>query len=248
MNDCPSDLVLDRWLAGDGAAEAQAAHLASCPRCRDRVEALRAFGAAAGSRVERALAAARAAPELRARRWAWWPLAGAAVAALLLAVVFAGGSAVDRSPEPPGIRIKGSSVRAFVRRGSEVSVVQAGQRFRPKDALRFVVTSAAPAEFLLVGIEADSGAVLAYHPFGASRSVPLGAVNELALEGSLILDDSPGDEYLAAIFADRPFDLEGVRRAVAEARAEYGSSFEAVQRAALPGSVHWIHLPKEVTR
>jgi hypothetical protein len=79
---------------------------------------------------------------------------------------------------------------------------------------------------LVVSIQAD-GQASVYFPFRGRRSLPLDSDGEVALPGSVIMDDSTSDELLVAIFTSTPLSS---RRALAAARKAYASSGERLEK------------------
>jgi hypothetical protein len=234
---CLSDLALDRIVAGD-EPRGGVAHLEVCERCRGR---LALFDSVAASPPVRRVLDVVSAGSAARRPWRFFrlplALAGACAAA---GIVFL---AVRPAPPPPPdeVRIKGTSVTFFRQRGGEVTHGVSGDSFFPGDALRFVVSSGSPGYFFLVGVE-PSGKVVAYHPYGGSRSVPLADGREIALPGSLILDESKGTEYFGGFFSREPLGLDQIRAAVRRT-LERSSSLPA-QGVDLPATQHWIVIRK----
>lgn len=253
---CLSDLALDRLVAGDSSAADQARHLDTCPRCRERLALLEATRAQAAPEIERMLGIAQArvrtvppAPSLRPRGFSWGRLALAGAALLALALAWP----LLRDPVPvvpagdlpaETIRIKGVSMRFFVQRGDRVAPGVSGDPYRPGDSLRFVVSSDAPRNLLLVGVEA-SGRVSVYHPFGGDRSAPLEAGTDIALPDSLVLDDSTEDEAFLGLFTDQPLEVDQVRAAIADAMAVSPGLDPALGTLVLPGQHRWIVIRRE---
>jgi len=234
---CLSDLALDRMVA---AQAERAAHLEGCERCRARLELFEA--AAASAAVKRVLdqvaARAPAHASFFERHRFRLGLAGAcAAAAAAIALV-----AVRPSPPPPDeVRIKGTSLAFFRQRAGAVTHGVSGDTFQPGDALRFVVSSGSPGYFFLVGV-LPSGEVVAYHPYGGKKSVPIAGGREITLPGSLVLDDSKGTEYFGGLFSREPLAIEEVRTAVRGA-LERGAALPA-QGLDLPATQHWIVIRK----
>lgn len=243
--DCLSDLLLDEIIAGDRSRDAHAAHLDACAWCNDRLGLLGAETEASRHQVE--MLVARAAESARASAPATrsvWPrfllAAGAmAAAAAVMLVAVTGGDDGDRA--------KGSAMGFYVQRHGEVRRGVSGDTFQPGDALRFTVSSGEGGYFLLVGIE-PSGEVTAYHPYDGEGGVPQAPGAEVALPGSLVLDETPGTEFFLGIFSSRPVRVDQVRRAVTEVRRELGPtaplSRAALQRLELPGIQHLVVVNK----
>ena len=233
---CLSDLALDRIAAEDEPR--RNAHLDGCERCRSRLGLFAAVGAAPVARRTLESASARA-----AKRQPWpfvrlpLAIAGACAAAALVFL------AVRPTPPRPSdeVRIKGTSVAFFRQRGGEVTHGVSGESFLPGDALRFVVSSGSPGYFFLVGVE-PSGNVVAYHPYGGTKSAEIAVGREIALPGSLVLDESKGVEYFGGLFSREPLRLEEIRGAVQAALAR-GSPLP-VEGVDLPAAQHWIVIRK----
>ena len=135
-------------------------------------------------------------------------------------------------------------MRFFVQRGDEVAPGVSGDPYREGDALRFAVSSDAPRHFLLVGVE-ESGQVSAYHPFDGDRSTPLEPGVDVALPGSLVLDDSAGAEAFVGLFTDEALEMDRVRAAVSDALAVHGELDSALESVDLPGQHRWIVIRRE---
>jgi hypothetical protein len=165
-------------------------------------------------------------------------IAGACAAAAAIAFV----AVRPSSPPPPDdVRIKGTSLAFSRQRAGAVTHGVSGDSFQPGDALRFVVSSGSPGYFFLVGV-LPSGEVVAYHPYGGTKSVPIAGGREITLPGSLVLDESKGIEYFGGLFSPEPLALEEVRTAVRRA-FERDSALPA-QGLDLPATQHWIVIRK----
>jgi len=232
---CLSDLALDRVAAGDDPRPP--AHLDTCERCQSRLHLFAAVGAAPVARRTLEAASARASRRRPAVLRLPLALAGACAAAALVFLAVRPRS----HPLDDDVRIKGTSLAFFRQRGGEVAHGVSGDAFFAGDALRFVISSGSPGYFLLVGVE-PSGKVVAYHPYGGSESAPIAVGREIALPGSLILDESKGVEYFGGLFSREPLKLEEVRAAVQAALARNPSL--PAQGVDLPASQHWIVIRK----
>ena len=224
-----SDLVLDRVRAGEIAISTEAM---DCEVCRSRLAGLDAAATRLSPDAARLLLAARvqlaaappATPSLKER---WFALAaapaGLALALGLVVVVLPqmNDETIRREPaarvlpaETNVIRTKGARLEVTRKRGEAVDKVRSGDRVLPGDQLRLDIAGGPAAQLLVLGVE-TSGKVSAYHPFGGTESVPVGAGLPVTLRGSLVLDDAPDDEVLFALFTHRPVDVDAVRAAVA---------------------------------
>ncbi|MFL5442073.1 MAG: hypothetical protein ACJ79W_23225 [Myxococcales bacterium] len=236
---CLSDLALDRMVAEqDGSS----AHVHGCERCRSRLELFEAVATSAAVRrvVDRVATRTPAHASFfhRYRFRLRLGIAGACAAAAAIALV----AVRPTSPPPPDdVRIKGTSLAFFRQRAGAVTHGVSGESFQPGDALRFVVSSGSPGYFFLVGV-LPSGEVVAYHPYGGTKSVPIAGGREITLPGSLVLDESKGIEYFGGLFSPEPLALEEVRTAVRRA-LERDSALPA-QGLDLPATQHWIVIRK----
>jgi hypothetical protein len=191
---CLSDLVLERFLLGEiptaevGPIEQ---HLGGCAACRDRSTEL----AAAPAQVPDMIWWRRTLRQRRARGPLSAVLAG--VAAIAAAIVI-----VPRLKGPPAndTRVKGAGFVFEVvarRPNGQVQPVSGGMALRPGDAIRFVVTAPEPGHVAVLGLDA-AGHVSIYAP---AADAPLAvAAGTHELPGSIVLDETAGDERLVAVF------------------------------------------------
>ncbi|MDX2022326.1 MAG: DUF4384 domain-containing protein [Deltaproteobacteria bacterium] len=241
---CPSRFDLAHWAAGK-ALDAQspvAQHVTGCDRCASYVAELsEARQQLLGNDPARAsLQAARsilaAAEERRSSWWRWkllWPVALLPAAALI--GVFA---VVDHAPgtngvamnEPsaapvegaPTVRTKGSFALTVVcKRGDSMFTIADGQSVQAGDRLRFEYTQAQPG-FLMVFSVDDAGQIFPYYDEASLHSVPVQAGNQVALPGSVELDDHKGFERVVALWSAVPLSGEAVRGAVTQALMQAG--------------------------
>jgi uncharacterized protein DUF4384/putative zinc finger protein len=231
---CPSDLSLDRWLAGElTPAEARAweDHLASCASCQGRraalLEARHRFAREAPPFASLA-AAAQAAPPSgpaprsglvpRSRRTP--PLAwlaggcGLAAAALIALAIGEPWRTPSDGPGTFGTRTKGgpASLGWVVRRGERVFAGRPEQRLRPGDAVRFTITVREPVFVAVIGLDA-SGKANVYYP-EAGQLARLEAGSDQPLPAAIELDATPGDERLYAVFCESAVPIARVTEAV----------------------------------
>jgi hypothetical protein len=240
-NPCPSDLLLDRYLAGEleaGEREVLERHLAGCEACGERVQERRAELEGYKARPElpsdaaavlRRWAAAgaqkaaegeglgvegrprRSAAPIMKRLWVWGPSLAAAAAAAVLVVIL-----LPRQAAPPGegdgLRIKGSfAIGAFLRRDGAVSRARSGQVFHPGDQLRFSYASRRDGYLCLVGLDAKK-VVTVYHPWDAA-SAPRVVQGNRALPDSTVLDETLGRETVVGVLCPKPFAVAGLKKA-----------------------------------
>lgn len=221
---CPSDLVLDRFLAGelDGTAgrDLLAAHLEACPRCDHRRAELAGAAARFPEEVFVAGLAARSVRAARSRRpYALGGLAALAAAAAAAFFLVPGGGGL---PGDGGtVRSKGGdSLAVFASRGGEVGRVLPGDPLSPGDAIRFEV--AAPRRSWVVVLGIDAAGVVTPYAAGEGAGVPLDPGAPTLLPGSIVLDRTTGTERVVALFCERPVEAREAIRAGEAALARAG--------------------------
>ncbi|MBE2252936.1 MAG: DUF4384 domain-containing protein [Myxococcus sp.] len=204
--DCPPAVDLERASAGD-VAPPVAAHLVTCEACRGYVERLGQESAAFVSArpAERFLSQldARAAARAQSRRRGVMVVSLASAAALALVLL-----ALPRTAERAGVTFKGSLLSISLKRGDQVSALQAGDVLREGDALRFSVKSERAGHALVLNRDGQ-GRVTVVAPFNAKapQAVPPGTT---VLDDSAVLDAVKGQETFVAVFAPRPFEVSSV--------------------------------------
>jgi hypothetical protein len=204
---CLSALRLDRWMAGEldpRDAEDVRGHVSACAACKQAAESLEAARETAALPPLR-LAPAPARHALRPRRVVAWAAGLAAAAALLLAV----------RPDAPPERTKGGAglrLAMYVQHGDSVREVSPGEAVAPGDAVRFVVTSPAPAYVAVLSLDPAGRASIYFPPDGRAAAVAAGT--DVPLPLATRLDATVGEEHVVGLFCDRAIELEPVRAAL----------------------------------
>jgi hypothetical protein len=209
------------------------AHLASCARCAEQERALEGFRR---DFVDEALPRTRAAVRAgvrraQGRRPRWW---AALVAAPLMAVLIL---VVWRKPprpqgEEPAVSEKGGPALAIVaRRGARVFPVRSGDPLQPGDQIRFVLKGVTYPYGMIASVD-GAGRPNIYVPYEGVRSISVTPANELAIEGSIVLDGRLGPERVFALFSRDPLPAEAVRRALTDIGSRGGEAIR--QTTALP--------------
>jgi hypothetical protein len=220
---CISDLAFDELHVGEIEASARLplqAHLASCARCREHGEALRRER---NELIARAPDLAALSPtrspatrsKLRSRAVVLTTVLAAAAAVLLMLVP------KEQEPRAP-TRSKGAPLLGLViKRGEQVFRAESGARARAGDLVRFTYSSERARHLAVIGLDARAAQV--YFPTAESASgraaqrVPAGS--DAALDFSVELDATPGDEQVYGLFCDEPIALEPLRAALEHKRA-----------------------------
>jgi hypothetical protein len=216
--DCLSDLVLDRLIANESVAGAWE-HVEGCARCRGRIDELRRVERVSDEWVRAATGRARS-----TLRWRRATTLSTLAAAAALLFVFGRGAL---RPVPVEVeRAKGDafSLAIYVRhQDGKVAAPTSPAAVAPGEQIRFEVQTARPGRLGVVGVDA-AGQVSAYVSDG-NHLRPIGAGRHL-LDGSIRLDDTPGDERLIALLCGDERSTEEVlaaaRRALADAHGDPG--------------------------
>jgi hypothetical protein len=215
MTACPSELKLELHLL-DPTASAVAGHVARCPDCRVRLDAMERLGAEFRAQVfpatvEWVVGAARPG---RTLRWllAWAPFPALAAAGALLFLVPA--------PRPPDdyVGLKGVELglAVFAQVQGAARAVGDGDRVPAASALRFQLKPSAPCRLWLVSVD-GAGQVSRLYPATGEASAPLGGPGPLP--GGAVLDGRPGPERIYAVCTREPLAFSEVERAARAAAA-----------------------------
>lgn len=212
MSTCPSDLAFDEyWLAGRPPEHPIARHLQDCTACARRIRENERIERYFEREVLPVTSAAVRAAAVAPRRFGHLQLACAALAACLLVVATIG---LVRSRDALTLTYKGIGLEVYCLRGGAVLRLNDGDRLRPDDRLRFAVT-APSAGYLMIVSRGATGLERYFPPEGpAARQIESGRTE---LEGSVILDDAPGEERIVALFGAAPFDFAGAEKALGAA-------------------------------
>jgi hypothetical protein len=221
---CLSDLVLDRWLAGELTGEATRAHLRACPLCSDRLRALEQEPELLpGPGPSPRPAHPGSVSPVTSRKRILAVASGAAALAAALAMVVK-----LRQPMPleteTGLRSKGDlQLEVVVRhRDGQSETVLPGDALSAGDVVRFVVSTPDPGFVFVIGLDA-AGAATPYSP-AVGVPAPLPAGRAQALPGSVILDETLGAERFLLLHCNDATSVdvavEAGRRALAAARGD----------------------------
>jgi hypothetical protein len=226
---CPSDLSLDRWLAGElspAEARAQEDHVASCAFCESRRAALletrrnfareappfASLAAAAQAPPHSAAPGSGPLPRRRSASLRWLGGGFALAAAALIAVAVGEPWRAPRNDDV-GTRTKGSpaSVGWVVRRGERVFAGRPEQGLRPGDGVRFTIMAREPVFVAVLGLDA-SGRTSVYYPDGSELTRVEAGSNPLP--AAIELDATPGDERVYAVFCGSAVPIARVTEAI----------------------------------
>lgn len=202
---CPPAAELEAFAAGESRSFEP--HVAACAQCQPYVTALRAeaeaFQRARPPELFLKQLERRAAVKPKAPWWRWLMLVAPVAAALVVFFLL--------PPPGDGVTLKGSPLRVFLKRGeAEPTPLPADGRVKAGDSLRFSYD--APADGHLAVFELDGREqVTVFWPYGGAAAAPVKKAQGL-LPGAVVLDDSPGPEWLIAVWSSAPFDTAPLAR------------------------------------
>ncbi|MBN1575342.1 MAG: zf-HC2 domain-containing protein [Chitinispirillaceae bacterium] len=205
-------LLLERYVGGEldeaGRLEVRR-HLDTCPDCSSLVARLESertefLQRHPFSSFTRAHAPVVTLPWYRsfltvATRPALVPVYGVMLLLLVVMPLYFAGKRDDET-----IRFKGAPVLSFIyQRGGVVGEGSSDMRFRGGDRIQVTYSLSQPRNVALMSID-TRGTVSFYHPQrqAATCSVVSDAGSQCAFPGSIVLDDTPGEELVIALFSD----------------------------------------------
>jgi hypothetical protein len=206
---CISNLTFDEWAAKELApehVEQLQSHLAECDSCQSRYAGLEyersSFLKEAPSwHAYRQRFTKHRATRRGARQLGW---AAIAVAALVMWFVVPHTQNLDVTRRKGG----GPHLGFFIKRGERVNRGASGDLLMAGDRLRFTYTSKYSTCFAL--LSRDSQTATIYYP-STSQCAHIPAGNDVPLDFSVELDETPGNERIFALFCARPIALESLR-------------------------------------
>jgi hypothetical protein len=223
--ECLSSFRIDQLAARElapGLERVARAHLAGCSRCRGRLEAVEqergAFAAAPPAPIPPRIELGVRTAQRRAARRAWWLVAPALVAAVV--IVWLARPRVQQ--ESDAVRSKGAGhLELFVEHGGAIRAAGPGEVVAPGDRLQFAYSTTELQFLAIIGIDATGSAEVYYPSNDAAAAISIG--EHVTLDRSIVLDDSVGTETIYGLFCARPTALAAV---LDELRARGGRALE----------------------
>lgn len=230
---CPREYEVDQfWLAEGRSTAPEDSHLARCETCRGALNSYREIE----QEFEREVFPAtieevlRRAPRIRDTRekrgqiirlsTVLVPLAAAAMIAFV--VVFQNGSPDNARPHDPRAYVGekgGPGFGVYCQRGDKVFQLSEGDTIFENDALRFspLLSDSLKHHAMVVSVN-DGGELQAYFPLNGTESLQIEGGRPLP--GSVVMDESQGEERLFFLVSAERFTLSEVRDAVKKAFAK----------------------------
>jgi hypothetical protein len=211
--DCVSDLELDEWASGEldpMARDRTAQHVMGCSHCRARHQEF--------ERERAEFYAAAPTFDSHARRFVPQRVSARRRHAPLLAVTgivaIAAAVAIAMLPSLRETRLKGGpSLGYFVKRAGHVWAGDSSTVLMPGDLLRFTYTT--ERDSYLAVLDQDARSTQVYFPNGARAAfVPRGVA--VALDFSVQLDSTPGEERVYALFCETSVEIAPVRASLVD--------------------------------
>lgn len=220
--ECPSELTLERLIAGELAYETKTEverSVASCASCQARLRALQqgfdAFPALDAQGVLARIESKRETkPTTTFAKWMAWLSGRQGLAlGLVTAVVLLIALRAPNTGEPSsselagGVRAKGGlTLRVHRQQGAGSELMLSGDTFRAGDRIRFEVDTPADGHLMIVGVESSGSRYVAW-PIGSIKSVPVKAGPRRLLPGAVELDAAQGKESLNLVLCPSAFEL-----------------------------------------
>jgi hypothetical protein len=213
---CLSDLLIDRWHAGEldeVTLRSAEQHLSDCARCARRAADLSAYARAVRDLlpplVRRTEERTARTERPRSARRGFAVSIAYACAVLACALVWWNH---DDAPEQDGVRAKGTpDFHYFVKRGTQVLQQGELRALTPGDRLRFVVQPAGYGFVVLLSRD-PAGQVSVYHGEDEQATALAPGRPRVALPEAIELDGQLGEEHLYGVFCRKPVPLEPLRR------------------------------------
>jgi hypothetical protein len=241
MRACPSELVLDRLFVGelaDSSHDGVREHVGTCVRCSGRLDDRKAAAATFASDVGLDLRVAAAARELRTPRWRTAAIAGGAIAAAAVVLLLV----VPRKPaeqgqqtqvaEAPTVRTKGGLSLGLVakRLDGRIESVVSPAALSAGEAIQFEISTQSAGFVAVVGVDA-AGVV---SPYATSRRIEAGS--RQLLDGSIVLDDTPGSERIIAVMCQTEVDMHAIVDGATAALAQAGGNPARIESVGVPAT------------
>jgi len=212
---CPHDFTLERHLAGELPVESdESKHVTTCPLCSERLDRMRADGAAymaspAADGVRRELASVS-----RRKSAPSWQMVAWSVAAPLAAAAAWLALARTRPPDASDLTSKGAAtVQLMV--GHEGAIVPwSGASLAKGDRLQLSWTSSVPRYVAVIGRE-DSGATERWFPPDAHAARLEAGTRAF---GDSLRFDPPFHGTVYVLVGDAPFDTAPLEAAIRDHR------------------------------
>lgn len=234
--------------AQDPERERIEGHLARCARCRGAADtwqaSLQEFQQGALPRTRGAVRArANVSSPVRRRRWTFGSLgvlAAAAAAALFVWRAPARVPVADHARAEPAFGVKGGpDFVVAVRRGDRIFHAD-GEPVRTGDQIRFVLDGVR-APYLMIGSVDGAGRASIYVPYEGAESAPVvpGQLDpqHVEIDGSIVLDATPGPERVFALLSQRPIAAGPVRDALSTIGAAGAGAIRDAEALSLPPQV-----------
>jgi hypothetical protein len=233
MSCCPSDLRLERYLAGSGSPDV-VAHVASCAGCQSTIAEMHHAGDVFRREVYPATRERVVEPGSPWRAWVRWllcavPVPAAAVAALAFLVT------APSRPPASYVGAKGAllGMTVYTATLDGARSLADGSSVPASASLRFQVSVAQPCRLWVVSVDERAAVSRLYPPSGEGGAEVHAAG---ALPGGAVLDGQSGPERIYGVCAREPLAFAEVERAV---RASATGGAEAVRGArSLSGIPH----------
>jgi hypothetical protein len=228
---CPSELLLDRLFVGELTDDAVSAHVATCARCSGRVEERKACAASFPTDVGLDVLVGQAARTVQPNRLRTLLVAGGALAAAAAIVLVVVGRPAPKSEEPT-VRTKGGLSLGLIAKHLDgtIETLTSPAQLAPGEAIELEISTTTAGYLGVIGLD-SAGVVSTYAP---ARRMDAGGPQ--LLDGSIVLDATPGPERIIAVMCATESEIETVAARGRAALTRVGGNPAAVDLLGLPAT------------
>jgi hypothetical protein len=213
--DCLSNLEIDLFLADNSLlSQDKQAHLKKCRTCSARLTKMQEDSRLFAEKVDLVNLSVGTLENIQTtkpkRAFFMLPVvAGIMSVFVVLATLF-----IIENFNDDKTRLKSGPSFGFMVKRKIDGQVQIGERkaaYRKGDLLRFYTSSSQPLYFSIYDVE-SSGEVSVFLPFVKRHAVGIEAGTKNFIEGSIVLDDSLGKEYLVGVFCPDRYEVLPIKQ------------------------------------
>ncbi|MBX7148590.1 DUF4384 domain-containing protein [bacterium] len=216
-NQCPSSFALELYVLENTGDETLKDHIASCAHCQEQIASIRNEQKAflvthpfepfyekitTPSSSRRKSGSIFDFFSLPSFRWASGLVMAMLALFILKPVLF----------ESKGVRFKGEPVIGYyIKEGTEAVLGKPGDLVSPGNQIRFYVNPGTYTHVVVLGVESD-GTINRYYPDKGDTNIPIPQNTPYFFPDSIVLDTSPHNELIIAVFGDADLSYASVEQ------------------------------------